>query len=135
MRCLTVLATCVLATLLLACGGIGLAHDQRLVGDIGLAAADSRQQMAVVKINGSGREGLVPATVFAVGFNESHIIAKRHPPDASGKTDKAITEYFIVTVHGEQVDGPLTEAEYRAKRKTLGVDERLDFTITFDDLK
>jgi hypothetical protein len=135
MRCLTVLTIGFLSALLLACGGIGLAHDQRLVGDIGLAAADSRQQMAVVKINGSGREGLVPATVFAVGFNDSHVIAKRHPPDASGKIDKAITEYFIVTVHGEKVDGPLTEPEYLAKRKTLGVDDRLDFTLTFDDLK
>lgn len=135
MRCLTVLAIGFLSALLLACGGIGFAYDKRLVGDIGLTAVDSRQQMSLVKINGNGRDTLVSPTVIAVGFNESHVIAKRHPADASQQVDKAVTEYFIVTVHGEKVDGPLTEPEFRAKRGTLGVDDRLDFTLTFDDLK
>jgi hypothetical protein len=125
---------CSLIALFLGCGGIGHAYERRLVGDIGLAAVDTRKQMAVVEFSAGGADTLVPGTVFAIGWDESHIIARRHPPDASGEVDKARTEYFIITVRDRKVHGPFDEPAYRSQRGVLGVAERLDFTLKFDDL-
>jgi hypothetical protein len=132
MRIFSIVAICCLIALFLGCGGIGLAYEKRLVGNLGLAAVDTRKQMTVVEINGNGSEVLVPQTVVAVGWDESHIIARRHPSDGSGEVDTAITQYFIVTVRDRKVHGPFEEREYRSQRKALGVAEGLAFTLTFD---
>jgi hypothetical protein len=89
--------------------------------------------MAVVEFDGNGADALVPPTVIAVGWDESHIIAKRHPLDGSGQVDKATTQYFIVTVRDRKVHGPFDEPEYRSQRRALGVAEGLAFTLTFDE--
>ncbi len=135
MRWFTVLSICCVLAIFLGCGGVGFAYEKRLVVNIGLAAVDTRKQMAVVEFNASGAEGLIPPTVFTVGWNESHIIAKRHPPDASGEIDKAKTQYYIVTVRDHKVYGPFDEAGYRSQREALKVAESLAFTLRFDDLE
>jgi hypothetical protein len=134
MRWFRIASICFIVALILGCGGIGLAYEKRLVGDIGLAAVDTRTQMAVVEFNGGGTDTLVPGTIFAVGWDELHIIAKRHPPDAAGRVDKAQVEYFILTVRDRKVYGPFDEPAYRSQRGVLGVGESLDFTLKFDDL-
>jgi hypothetical protein len=135
MRWYGVVAIWCLVAIFLGCGGIGLAYEKRLVGNLGLAAVDTQKQMAVVEFSGNGADGLVPATVFSVGWDESHIIARRHPPDGSGQIDKAKTEYYIVAVRGAKVHGPFDEPGYRKQRGVLGVAASLDFTLTFDELK
>lgn len=135
MRLLGLLSLCCLVAIFLGCGGIGLAYEKRLVGNLGLAAVDTRTQMAVVEFNGSGSDVLVSQTVFAVGWDASHIIAKQHPADASGGVDKATTQLFIVTVRDRKVHGPFDEPAYRSQRGVLGVAESLDFTLRFDDLE
>src|ERR1035441_2688868 len=66
--------------LLAGCGGIGFAYEKRLSGKYGLVAADVLEQMVVAEMlpNGSAI-GVIPATVFAGGWNEQFIIAKPHP--------------------------------------------------------
>ncbi len=135
MRWFSIISICGLIALFLGCGGIGLAYEKRLVGNLGLAAVDTRKQMALVEFNASGIEVLVPQTVVAVGWDESHIIARRHPSDGSGQIDKAIAQYFIVTVHDRKAHGPFDEPEYRSQRGVLGVAESLAFTLRFDELE
>jgi hypothetical protein len=136
MRWLNIGSICCLIAIFLGCGGIGSAYEKRLVGNLGLAAVDTQKQMSVVEFNasGSGYETLVPYMVFAVGWDESHIIAKRRPSDSSVKVDKPITQYYIITLSDRKVHGPFDKTEYRSQRKALKVAESLDFTLKFKDL-
>jgi hypothetical protein len=120
---------------LAGCGGIGFAYENRLVGNLGLAAVDVMPQMAVVEFTPSGATHLVGPTVFAVGWDQSHILAKRHPSEAIDRIDKTLTQYYIVTVHDRKAHGPFNEAEYRLQRQALGVSDSLDFTLAFKDLE
>jgi hypothetical protein len=135
MRWFNLLSIGCLLGLFLGCGGIGLAYQKRLVGNLGLAAVDTRKQMAVVEFNGNGADTLVSQTVFAVGWDESHLLVKQHPADRAGEIDKATTQYFIITVRDRKVHGPFDEAKYHSERQALGVAEGLAFTLTFDDLE
>jgi hypothetical protein len=135
MQWFRILSICCLIAIVLACSGIGFAYQKRLVDNLGVAAVDTRKQMAVVEFTSNGADVLVSESVFALGWDKSHIIAKRHPPDSSGKIDKAITQYFIVAVRDRKVHGPLDEPGYRTQRRVLGVAESVDFTLRFDDLE
>lgn len=65
----------------LACGGIGLAYEYDLTGDYAVWAPDLLTQAAVVqKIpETSGGSVIIPAMVYAYGWNDDFIIAQRHP--------------------------------------------------------
>ena len=94
----------------------------------------ARSLMKVIDFDG-GR-GLVPETVYAVGWDESHLVAKRHPPSPAGRpNDKMTTEYFIVVVRDGKAYGPFDRAEYVMHCDILGVAENLDFTLTFRELE
>jgi len=121
---------------LAACGGIGLAYDQKLVGNYGLAATDVMQQMSFVRFEASGSAiGIVSETVFAAGWNERFVILKRHPAEANRTINKSITEYYIFSVNDAAVRGPLSEAEFQKARLLLRVPEGLTFTLVFEALK
>ncbi len=132
---------CGLIAIVLGCGGIAGPVERRLVGDIGLAWYDTRDQMSVVVVEGEG-DGetsgatLVPGTVFAVGWDESHVIAKRHPREEPfGPFDRTRTEYYIVGTRDKKVHGPLDRADFILHCDILGVAEGLDFTLTFNELQ
>jgi hypothetical protein len=129
--------TCIcLVGCLSGCGGIGFAYKKRLVGNLGLAAVDVMPQMAVVEFDPSGSAThLVGPTVFAVGWDQSHILAKRHPSEAVDRIDRTVTQYYIVTVPDRKAHGPFDEAEYRSQRRALGVSDSLDFTLAFKDIE
>jgi hypothetical protein len=132
MRWYGVATVCCLAGLLVSCGGIGLSHEERLVGDLGLVACDTREQMAVTDFRPESGGNLVPATVFAAGWDESHVIVKRHPREGF-RTDRSRTEYYIVVVRDRKAHGPFDEADFALHCDLLGVAERLSFTRTFPD--
>jgi hypothetical protein len=125
--------------LVLGCGGIGFLYERRLAGNVGLVACDSREQMKVSLFPEAGDNMyavLISETVFAVGWNESHVIAKRHPRDQPfGPIDKTQTEYYIVVVRGAKVHGPFDRAEFVLHCDLLGVAKNVDFTLTFPDLE
>ena len=120
------------------CGGIGFAYEQELTGKFGLIACDTRTQMSLCEILPSGSGiGIVDQTVFAVGWNDDFIIAKRHPSDGSDTNDidRSVTEFYILTVATEKLLGPLDEAEFDKQRASLGLPEDLTFILVFEDLR
>jgi hypothetical protein len=131
--CIATAISCA-AGLMLSCCGIGFAYDERLVGDIGLVAGDSRDQMTVSEFHEGGATVLVDWTVFAVGWDESHVIAKRHP-EVDHRNDRSRTEYFIVVVRESKSHGPFDEREFAVRRNDLGVAPGLTFTRVFRELE
>jgi hypothetical protein len=134
-----VISICFFIAVVVGCGGFGYAYEQRLAGNVVLVACDERKQMCVACIpegDGNTYSTLIPETVFAAGWDEEHVIAKRHPREQPfDPIDKARTEYYIVVVRGEGVHGPFDQAEFAAHRAVLGVAKDLDFTLTFPDLE
>ncbi len=125
-----------LVLLTLSCGGIGgYVYDQKLPSGIGLRATDVWEHLEL--FDGDGSQGiLVPRTIFAIGWDKSHIIAKRHPPSATGElNDKTRTEYFIVDVVSKKSQGPFDKKQFELQRSQLGVAKELDFSLTFPHLE
>jgi hypothetical protein len=140
MRWFRLIPVCCFIAVVLGCGGIGgFVYEQRLVGNLGLVACDVREQMRVAVFPEPGRNvypSLISETVFAVGWDESHLIAKRHPrEEPADRIDRTRTEYYIVVVRGEKVHGPFDQAEFALHCDLLGVAKDLDFTLTFQDLE
>jgi hypothetical protein len=119
---------CCFVAIVLGCGGIGgFVRHERLVGDIGLHATDTKEQTAVIVFDGG--PCLVPATVFAVGWDESHLIAMRYPPSPTGLPDKGRIEYYIVVVRDRKAYRPFDRTEFAIHCDLLGVSPHLDFTL------
>jgi hypothetical protein len=92
-----------------------------------LIAVDSEQEMHVAyEISDDGSYlGVIPATVYSVGYDEKFIYAKQHPEGPNGKTN-----YYLVPVKisnpyrvEDEVIGPLNENEFYEKLRELGVTE------------
>jgi hypothetical protein len=105
--------------MLAACG---FAEDQHLVGPYRLVATDTTEQMSLMYSLGDDVViACVEDTVFAVGWNERHIVAKQHP-----KNDRAVTNYFYLDMKAESkpcagVTGPLTAPEFESARAAQGL--------------
>jgi hypothetical protein len=77
-------------------------------------------------LEGGTSVGRIDETVFSVGRNERCIVAKQHPRD-----DKSVTNYFFIDKDKDKpyadprdfVVGPLSEMEFHAKAKELGLPE------------
>ncbi len=106
-----VLATC--AALVLAIGiacGVGSAVEQSLPGPWLIIANDHPRETCV--------SGFIDATVYSAGWNDDHVLVKRHAP----------IERFLLVVESEEVLGPFTAEEFAAIRTERGVDPDLDYT-------
>ena len=131
-----VLRLLIASTVVLTLAGCGFAHDEQLVGPYRLVAADVSDQMAICEGTASAVHCVIPATVFAVGWDGSFIIAKQHPYDLpqATKPDKSITSYWIVRISDRTVIGPLNKGEFETRRTMLGVPGELQFTKEFPEL-
>lgn len=86
------------------------------------------------EFDGGSTIGRVSDTVVAAGADENHVIAKRHP-----NGDPSVTEYYIIDRRrdGSHVDpsvcvvGPLTEEQFLAQRRAMGVSHALDFSVAY----
>ena len=94
------------------------------------------------KISSGDYIGVITSTVFAVGYNEDFIIAKQHPRKFPNPPDKSITNYFIIPIKDkvrqspdDNKIGPLTESEFKEKRKELGIPDEVTFSIVLKDLE
>jgi hypothetical protein len=134
MKWFRVLSLSCFGAIVLGCGGFGFVYEKRLVGDLGLVACDTMAQMAVTDFTPGGSGHLIPDTVFAVGWDQTHIIAKRHPRE-DFRVDKSRTEYYIVVVRARKAYGPFDRAEFALHCDLLGVAEGLNFTLTFHELE
>jgi len=131
----------VCSVLLSSCIG-SATYDKKLSEGYELSANDDLQGMSIYAYDGQYQIGIINATVFAVGYNEEYIIAKQHPRKFPNPLDKSVTNYFIIPlknkIHKSPVEnkiGPLTELEFKVKRKKLAISKELDFTIIFKSLE
>ena len=112
------------------CPFMGLAYEEDLVNGYAVWATDTIEQAAVVKKDkkGSGGVAVVPAMVFAYGWNDDFILSKQHPLNERDiKVDTSITNWYIVEVVSGKVHGPLSEGEFNKLRAELKVPAELSF--------
>jgi hypothetical protein len=97
---------------------------------------DTLDQMALAEGTKSAVRWVVPATVFAVGWDASFIIAKQHPYDvpSATKPNKTVTNFWIVRVADKTIIGPLSKEEFETRRVAVGVPTALQFTKEFPEL-
>jgi hypothetical protein len=111
------------------CPFSGLAYEEDLVNGYAVWATDTIEDAAIVlKDKGnSGAVHVVPMTVFAYGWNDDFIIAKRHPEKKNRKVNTSLTYWYIVEVASGDVHGPLSENEFDKLRTELKVPPELSF--------
>lgn len=106
-------------------GGCGFVHDEQLVGPYRLIAVDTEDDLDLsYRLPGGDAIGRVPATVFAVGWNDRYLVAKQHPSN-----NRSITNYYVVdqSKDGPLIDpsktvaGPMSAAEYERASRELGL--------------
>jgi len=100
-----------------------------LVAGYSVCAADVKEDAAIFRKVDRGRGGIqvVPPMVFAYGWNDDFIIAKRLPADY-GKITSSTTHWYIIQVHDGKVHGPLNEDEFQRLRTEVDVSTELSFT-------
>ena len=106
---------------LAACGFV---TDEHIDGPYRLVAIDVNEDMGVCYSVNRDCVGRIPETVFAVGWNNSFIVAARHP-----KNDRSRVEYFYIdrAVDGTFVDpsvsvrGPFDSQAFEQEKRRLGL--------------
>lgn len=121
--------------------------DDKLTGNYYLLAIDSMSDMRVTYYpkNGSMNFDITENGIYEVGHDENFILAKAYKTliDSFGNSlhryDTDITEYYIIPVDNTQsgLDAQencfklTTKEEFEAKRKELGVSDKITFDINF----
>jgi hypothetical protein len=126
---------CVVAGACLVLGSfgcwLGLFYKEKLTAGYELVAVDVMEQMAIAR----EQRWVVKATVFAVGWDDRFIIAKRHPPKSALTPDRTVTTYHLIDTASDWV-GEFPDAEAFARaRRSLGVPEELGFQRVFRALE
>ena len=108
---------------------MGRAYEEDLVNGYTVWATDVMEQAEIVKKHKENTSVtvVVPATVFAYGWNDDFIIAKRHPPKKDGKVDTSVIYWYIIEVASGNVHGPLSEGEFNSLGTELKVPAELSF--------
>ncbi len=129
--------------LIQSCGG--LVYNEHLFSNYYLTATDDEDDMSLsyhAAKDGSDYGTIVPATVFAIGYNSNYFIIKQHPRITPNNPDKKITNYYILPIKAEfnyrsmnGLIGPITFEQFQIKRHELGIPDSLTFKKEFEDLK
>ena len=108
---------------------MGRVYEEDLSNGYAVWAADVIEDAMIVhKEKGdSYSTRVVQPTVFAYGWNDDFIIAKRHPEKKDRKVDTSITYWYIVEVAPGDVHGPLSKDEFSKLRTKLKVPPELSF--------
>ena len=115
--------------LVVGCPFMGLVYEENLGNGYAVSAVDVMESAAVVHKE-KGRllaTVVVPQTVFAYGWNDDFILAKRHPAKKDGKVDTSLSYLYIVEMASARVDGPLSKEEFNRLRTDLKVPAELAF--------
>ena len=120
------------AILVVGCPFMGKVYEEDLVNGYAVWDTDVMEQAKIVKkdkeISSTTIYTLVvPATVFAYGWNDDFIIAKQHPRKKDRKVDTNLTYWYIVEVASGNVHGPLSEDEFNKLRTILKVPAEISF--------
>lgn len=126
--------------LLTSCIGSSV-YEKKLSPGYELSANDDLSGMTIYVNEGQYQVGVLPATVFSVGFDQEFIIAKQHPL-INNTINKSVTNYYVIPIKDKVSTwpdlnriGPLTQKEFLLQRKTLNISDKLEFTITIEDLE
>jgi len=103
----------------------GLAYEDNLVGGYKVQAGDTQNSAAIFREN-----EVVSPMVFAYGWNDDFILAKRHW--VGKNVDIATVYWYLIEVRSNRVHGPLSEPQFTELRLKLGVPEELTFTKTVE---
>ena len=114
------------AILVVGCPSVGVAYEEHLGNGYVVRATDVMEQAEILKREKEGSKitsisTVVPETVFAYGWNDDFILAKRHPRKKDRKVDTSITHWYIVEVASGKVHGKLSEDEFNKLRTELKV--------------
>ena len=121
------------AILVVGCpASMGVEYEEDLVNGYAVRATDVMEQAVILKREKEGSKitsisTVVPETVFAYGWNDDFILAKRHPRKKDRKVDTSITYWYIVEVTSGKVHGPLSEDEFNKLRTKLKVPAEISF--------
>ena len=120
------------AILVVGCPSMGVAYEEDLGNGYVVRATDVMEQAEIFKREKEGSNitsisTVVPETVFAYGWNDDFILAKRHPKKKDEKVDTSITYWYIVEVASGKVHGKLSEDEFNKLRTELKVPAEISF--------
>ena len=117
------------------------AYYKELNGGYYLSATDVQEDMTLGYQDGEDGIGVIDATVFAVGQNDSFIVSKQHPRNFPDKPNKAIVNYYIIPLKSKLAKsadksfyGPLSLSEFEQKERDLNIRDVV-FTLVFKDLE
>jgi len=122
-------------------GCTGFDTKEKIINNYYLVAADTEEQLSLSYCDPNDKNGcigIIEATVFSVGYNNSYIIAKQHPSN-----NRDITNYFLLPINKKDkhwgdnfgLIGPLTLAQFNEKERELNISDSIKFTIVKDNLK
>lgn len=137
----------ILYTALLGLISCDVTWNDKLTGNYYLLAIDSMSDMRVTYYpkNGSMNFDITENGIYEVGHDENFILTKAYKTliDSLGNSlhryDTDITEYYIIPVDNTQSGLEAqencfkltTKEEFEAKRKELGVSDKITFDIDF----
>ena len=129
-------AVLIMATVLCGCAVFGFVYQKRLIGRYELVAVDVLEQMDLCETLPDGDAvGVIPPTIFSVGWDRHFIIAKQHPHDTDGHIDRSITNFYILRASDGKLLGPLDRSAFSRDRLLLGVPGSLHFGLNFQELE
>lgn len=137
----------ILYTALLGLISCDVTWNDKLTGNYYLLAIDSMSDMRITYYpkNGSMNFDITENGIYEVGHDENFILAKAYKTliDSLGNSlhryDTDITEYYIIPVDNTQSGLEAqensfkltTKEEFEAKRKELGMSDKITFDIDF----
>jgi len=110
--------------------------DERIVGPYLLTHIDTQQDMYLCfELPEGNCVGRIQKTVFAVGWDDRYIVAKRHPDN-----DRKVVQYFFLEMAKDSryadpsmsVTGPMSEESFSRHARLLGLPS---FTKTIPQLE
>jgi len=115
------------------CAWLDESEHQKIIGQYEIGWNDLESNRAITKeITENNYHTIVSNYVYAVGHNESYIIAKQH------QNFNTETNYYLIDINKNKDDsskgihGPLNETEFEKIKKKLNI-ESLDFDMNFND--
>lgn len=121
-------------TLLTFIGCPDFVVKEKICGNYYLVASDAESEIFLAyhePDDNSCYYGVIEKKVFAVGYDDSYIIAKQR------MANKIITNYFILPIKKKMdwkntgLIGPLTLDQFNKKKQELRISPDLDFTILY----
>ncbi len=87
-------------------------QNKHLTDRFYLGAPDVKEQMSIsYQYKDELYFGIVDQTVFAVGYNDDFIIAKRHPSTWDLEINRDITEYYLIDVRAVKAERAVYEEQ------------------------